>query len=123
MTGFDYTTAETETSVQVNKLNLLVKLELHQVCPSANQNNNLKVIASWEDRCLHAWNWFKCGDSKTAGIQSDSWQTVLNEQSKCDSFCDFYGHTYFRNVCHLSINISFIVIKQVSQSLVDVSPG
>lgn len=46
MTGFDYTTAETETSVQVNKLNLLVKLELHQVCPSANQNNNLKVIAS-----------------------------------------------------------------------------
>lgn len=46
ITGFDYTTAETETSVQVNKLNLLVKLELHQVCPSANQNNNLKVIAS-----------------------------------------------------------------------------
>lgn len=31
MTGFSYTTAETETSVQVNELELLVKLEVRQV--------------------------------------------------------------------------------------------
>lgn len=31
MTGFGYTTAETETSVQVNELELLAKLEMRQV--------------------------------------------------------------------------------------------
>lgn len=31
MTGFGYTTAETETSVQVNELELLAKLDVRQV--------------------------------------------------------------------------------------------
>lgn len=55
--GFGYTTAETETRTQVNDLELLAKLGVRQVWQSTNQNNNLTVIASWEDRRLRAWNW------------------------------------------------------------------
>lgn len=46
MTGFSYTTAETETRVQVNELELLAELEVCQVWQSTNRNNNLTVIAS-----------------------------------------------------------------------------
>lgn len=70
MTGFGYTAAETETSVQVNALELLAKLDERQVWQSTNQNINLTVIASGEDRRLRAWS-FSAVTAKTAAIQSD----------------------------------------------------
>lgn len=50
ITGSSYTTAQTQTLVQVNELELLAKLEVCQVWQSTNQNSNLTVTASRDDR-------------------------------------------------------------------------
>lgn len=48
MTGFGFTTAEAETgtSVQVNELEVLAKLEVRQEWQGTNQNSRMTVIAS-----------------------------------------------------------------------------
>lgn len=65
MAGLGYITAQMQTDVQINELELLAKLEVRQEWQRTNQNNDLTVSASREDRRPLVWNSeFLCGDKE-----------------------------------------------------------